>query len=106
MFLFFKFNEERMAKEPADKNKKVKRPTPLKRDEQNAKANARNRIVKSRVHTTIRSYEESLAKGDATASKEKLNAVYSVLDKALQKGVLKKNTTSRTKARLTARLSA
>lgn len=106
MFLFFKFNEERMAKESADKNKKVKRPTPLKRDEQNAKANARNRIVKSRVHTTIRSYEESLAKGDATASKEKLNAVYSVLDKALQKGVLKKNTTSRTKARLTARLSA
>lgn len=106
MFLFFKFNEERMAKETADKNKKVKRPTPLKRDEQNAKSNARNRAVKSRVLTTIRSYEESLTKGDATSSKEKLNDVYSVLDKALQKGVLKKNMVSRKKARLTARLSA
>ena len=49
-----------MAEQPAGKKKeeakgKVKRPTPLKRDLQNAKRNARNRMMKSRVRTAIRS---------------------------------------------------
>ena len=96
-----------MAKEPAGKKKeevkKVKRPTPLKRDEQSLKRNLRNRIVKTKVLTAIRSYDESLKKGDAEESKAKLSAAYSVLDKAAEKGVLKKNKTSRTKARLAAR---
>ncbi len=92
-----------MAKETADKNKKVKRPTPLKRDEQNEKRNERNRIMKSRVHTAVRGYEEALEKGDAASAKEKLNTAYSILDKAAQKGVLKTNTSSRTKARLAAK---
>lgn len=95
-----------MAKEPADKNKKVKRPTPLKRDEQSAKANARNRIMKSRIHSAVRAYEESLEKGDAAATKTKLNEAYSILDKASQKGVIKKNASSRKKARLAAKTSA
>lgn len=98
-----------MANQPADAKKaktgKVKRPTPLKRDMQAAKRNARNRAMKSRVHSAVRSYEEVLPKGDATLSKAHLDQVYSILDKAAQKGVLKKNTSSRTKARLAARLS-
>lgn len=106
MFLFFKFNEERMAKETDEKTKKVKRPTPLKRDEQNERRNARNRIVKSRIHSAVRAYKETLEKGDAELIKAKLNEAYSILDKAAQKGVLKKNTSSRTKARLAASASA
>lgn len=93
-----------MAKEPADKKqKKVKRPTPLKRDEQSLKRNLRNRIVKSRVATAIRSFDESLKSGNKDEAAAKLNEAYSVLDKAAQKGILKKNKSSRTKARLAAR---
>jgi small subunit ribosomal protein S20 len=98
-----------MAQEQAGQKKekekvKTKRPTPLKRDMQNAKRKARNRVVKSRVHTAIRNYEDALKSGEAAESKSRLNAAHSVLDKAAQKGVLKKNTVSRTKARLHARL--
>jgi small subunit ribosomal protein S20 len=98
-----------MAKQPADKNKaktaKVKRPTPLKRDEQSIKRNLRNRAMKSRINTAIRSFDETLKKGDSSATKLTLDTAYSVLDKAVQKGILKKNTGSRTKARLAARLA-
>lgn len=94
-----------MAKETADKNKKkVKRPTPLKRDMQNEKRRLLNRDLKSRVKTTLRSFEEALPKGDAANVKEKLNAVYSVLDKAVKKGIFKLNKASRTKSRLTAKV--
>lgn len=96
-----------MAKEPADKKNqkvaKVKRPTPLKRDEQNQKRNARNRAVKTRVHNVIRAFDEELKKGNTALTEAKLNEAYSVLDKAAQKGILKKNTASRKKARLAAR---
>ena len=94
-----------MAKEPAGakKDKKVKRPTPLKRDEQSLKRNLRNRMVKSRVSTAIRAYEEAIKGGNADESRVKLNEAYSVLDKAAQKGVFKQNKSNRTKARLAAR---
>lgn len=93
-----------MAKEQEDKKKaKIKRPTPLKRDDQNKKRNLRNRVMKSRVGTAIRSYKESLAKGDKEATKSLLNSAYSLLDKAAQKGILNKNTSSRTKSRLAAK---
>lgn len=98
-----------MAQAPAGQKKekekgKVKRPTPLKRDQQSAKRNARNRAMKSRVRSAIRNYEDALKSGESSESKSKLHAVHSVLDKAAQKGILKKNTVSRTKSRLHARL--
>lgn len=99
-----------MGKEQAGKEKektaKQKRPTPLKRDEQSAKRNQRNRMMKSRVLTAVRGYEEALKKGDKADSQTKLSEAHSMLDKAAQKGVLKKNTASRKKARLSARLAA
>lgn len=99
-----------MANQPAGAKKgktaKVKRPTPLKRDMQAAKRNLRNRTMKSRVRTAVRSFQETLQKKDMELSKAKLNDVYSILDKAAQKGAIKKNTSSRTKSRLAAHLSA
>lgn len=100
-----------MAKDQAGKKTeakpaKVKRSTALKRDDQNAKRNTRNRAMKSRVLTAQRHYEEALKSGDTAKAKELLSGVYSILDKAAQKGILKKNTSSRKKARLSARLSA
>lgn len=91
-----------MAKEPVKKAKE-KRPTPLKRDMQNEKKRLQNKAFKSSVRTSIRHFEDSVAKGDQAAIKESLNDVYSMMDKGVKRGVYKLNKASRTKARLTAR---
>lgn len=92
-----------MAKEEAKKVKKEKRPTPLKRDIQNEKRRLRNKAFKSSVRTTIREFEETLAKGDSASIKQSLDAVYSLMDKGIKRGVFKLNKASRTKSRLAAR---
>lgn len=92
-----------MAKDKAEEVKKVKRPTALKRDIQNEKRRLRNKAFKSQVRTAIRQFEEILSKGEPEAVKEKLNTVYSLMDKGVKKGVFKINKASRTKSRLTAR---
>lgn len=94
-----------MAKEQAPK-KKEKRPTALKRDLQNEKRRLINKSYKSRVRTSIRAFEESIAKGDAAVTTVKLNDAYSILDKCVQKGVFKLNKASRTKSRLAAKAVA
>ena len=43
---------------------------------------------------------EALTKGDANAAKEQYRSTVSILDKAVQKGVLHDNTASRYKSRL------
>lgn len=93
-----------MAKESAEKKiVKVKRPTPLKRDEQNLKRRTLNRELKSKVKTALRYFEEALPQGDAAVTKERLSSVFSILDKAVKKGVFKLNKASRTKSRLFAK---
>lgn len=89
-----------MAKEA---EKKVKRPTALKRDLQNEKRRLNNKIYKSRVRTAIRAFEDTLGKGDQEQTSEKLNTIYSILDKCVKVGVFKINKASRTKSRLAAR---
>lgn len=91
-----------MAKEAAEK-KKVKRPTAQKRDIQSKKRRLQNRAFKAQVRTAIRQFDESLPKGDAAEIKEKLNKVYSLMDKGVKHGTFKLNKASRTKARLAAR---
>lgn len=94
-----------MAKE-AVKKAKVKRPTPLKRDLQNEKRRLLNKSFKSTVRTAIRKFDESLSKGDAAQTQQELNAVYSMMDKGVKRGIFKLNKASRTKARLAARSAA
>lgn len=91
-----------MAKEKAEE-KKVKRPTALKRDMQAEKRRLRNRSFKSQIRTVVRHFEEVLPKGDDALISEKLKEVYSIMDKGVQKGILKLNKASRTKSRLAAR---
>lgn len=93
-----------MAKQ--EETKKVKRPTAQKRDLQNKKRRLNNKIYKSRVRTAIRSFQESLVKGDEALTKGKLDEVYSILDKCAKKGIFKLNKVSRTKSRLAARAVA
>lgn len=97
-----------MAKQEEKKvEKKTKRPTAQKRDLQNKKRRLDNKVYKSRVRTAIRSFEELVEKGDQTeATNQKLNEVYSILDKCAKKGIFKINKVSRTKSRLAARAVA
>ncbi len=71
-----------------------------------ARRTLRNRMVKSRMKTSIRRYEAALAEGDATLSAELLQKATSEIDKAAAKGVIHRNEASRRKARLAARLNA
>lgn len=91
-----------MAKEEA-KKAKVKRPTPLKRDMQAEKRRLRNKAFRSSVRTAIRQFDESLPKGDPSTVKQKLDAIYSLMDKGVKRGVYKQNKANRTKSRLAAR---
>jgi small subunit ribosomal protein S20 len=78
----------------------------LKRARQTAKRSSRNRANTSRLRTTLRDLRESLAKGEKQSAEQVFRQTVSGLDKAVQKGVLHKNTASRYKGRLNARLNA
>ncbi len=78
----------------------------LKRARQTAKRTGRNRANTSRLRTTLRDLREGLAKGEKKSAEEVFRQTVSGLDKAVQKGVLHKNTASRYKSRLNARLNA
>jgi small subunit ribosomal protein S20 len=78
----------------------------LKRARQTEKRTARNRANTSRLRTALRQLREALAKGDKAAAEQVFRQTVSALDKAVQKGVIHHNTSSRYKSRLSARLSA
>ena len=78
----------------------------LKRARQTEKKTATNRANKSRLRGSLRSLREAIAKGDKDSVRKAYSATVSVVDKGVQKGVLHKNTASRYKARLNARVKA
>ena len=78
----------------------------LKRARQTDKKTAQNRANKSRLRTALRSLREAIAKGDKEAAQKAYQSTASVVDKGVQKGALHKNTASRYKSRLNARLKA
>jgi small subunit ribosomal protein S20 len=76
----------------------------LKRARQTEKKTAVNRANRSRVRSSLRALREALAKGEVKAAAEQYRATVSALDKSVQKGIFHKNTVSRYKSRLNARL--
>jgi small subunit ribosomal protein S20 len=78
----------------------------LKRARQTEAKTAVNRANKSKLRGTLRSLREAIAKGDAKDLKAAYSSTVSVLDKSVQKGVIHKNTASRYKSRLNARVKA
>ncbi len=78
----------------------------LKRARQTETKTTRNRASKSRLRGALRSLKQAIAKGDKAAAQTAYRATVSVVDKGVQKGVLHKNTASRYKARLSARVKA
>jgi small subunit ribosomal protein S20 len=78
----------------------------LKRARQTEKRTDTNRANKSRLRLALRHFREAVAGGNAETAEQQYRTAVSVLDKATQKGVLHKNTASRYKSRLNARLKA
>ena len=70
-----------------------------KRMRQTRKLRATNRAVRSETRTARRRFNEVVASGDQAESAGNLKELYSLLDKAVKKGVLKANTVSRYKSR-------
>ncbi|HSX25486.1 MAG TPA: 30S ribosomal protein S20 [Chlamydiales bacterium] len=100
--------EEKAAeKKPAAKKKEegpVKRPSAQKRDLQSEKRRLRNRSYRATVLTSVRDLQNSISQKEAPeAIKTKLNAIYSLVDKGVKRGVFKPQKAARTKSRLTAR---
>jgi len=78
----------------------------LKRARQTVAKTANNRANKSKLRGTLRAMREAIAKGDAEGLRKIYSETASILDKSVQKGVLHKNTASRYKSRLNARVKA
>ena len=72
-----------------------------KRVRQTVKRNAINTSNKSRLRTQIKKLRTALAAGDKQASQDLLTPTISTIDKAVNKGILHRNTAARYKSRLT-----
>ena len=66
----------------------------------------RNQHNSSRLRTQVRKLKRALGSSDPAAAKDLLKPTISIVDRSVQKGVLKKNTASRIKSRLTRRVRA
>lgn len=82
------------------KDQKEKRPSAEKRNLQSKKRNLCNRVLKARVNSASRSLTEALAQKNASSIQEKLNEVYSLMDKGVKQGVFKISKANRLKSRL------
>lgn len=78
----------------------------VKRVKTSEKKRLRNASQKSALRTAIKSYETTVAGGNAEASKEALILAQKKLDKAVTKGLIHKNAANRKKSRLAKRLNA
>lgn len=66
----------------------------------------RNQAIKSRVKTFVKKVLAAVESNNVEEAKSALSLAYKELDKSVSKGVLKKNTASRTKSRLTLKVKA
>ncbi len=78
----------------------------LKRSRQTEKRTQVNRANKSQLRTALRDLREAIASGDRKATEGKFNDTVSVIDRAIQKGVIHENTAARYKSRLSTRVKA
>jgi small subunit ribosomal protein S20 len=72
----------------------------IKRNIQNNKRRLRNRSVKTRVKSVVKTVRLAEKQGDAETISGKLNAAQAVIDKAAKKGVIHPKTAARKISRL------
>lgn len=72
----------------------------------NKKRRLHNTMIKSRMRTAIRRFDEALVSGEPKQVQTSLNNAFSIIDKAAAKGVIHKNNAARKKARLSHKLKS
>ena len=72
------------------------------------RSSARKRVhnirTKAKLHDAVKEFKDHVAKGNTKEAETALPKAYQALDKSAKRGVIKKNTASRKKARLAASL--
>ncbi|MEZ5424391.1 MAG: 30S ribosomal protein S20 [Pyrinomonadaceae bacterium] len=77
-----------------------------KRVRQTTKRNAINRSNRSKLRTSIKKLRAAVAANDKAGAAELLTPTVSLIDKAVNKGIIHKNTAARYKSRLTKHANA
>ena len=78
----------------------------LKQGKQSETRRQRNHAVKSALRTQMKKVLAALEKKDAGVAKTQLSEAYKLIDRAVSKGVIHRNSGARKKARLAARVNA
>jgi small subunit ribosomal protein S20 len=78
----------------------------IKRIRQSEKRRVRNAAVRSTVRTSVKSARTAIEGAQRDQARETLLRTIQVLDKAVTKGVIHRNTAARRKSRLTRQLNA
>lgn len=78
----------------------------IKRNKTNAKAQERNKAVKSELKTAIRATRSAIAEGDKAQATASLAATSRKLDKAASKGVIHKNQAANRKSAIAQQVAA
>ena len=77
----------------------------LKANRQNIKRREHNRSLRAKLRTGLKGIRKSLDVKDVDGAKKALQTLQSLVDKMATKGIIHKNTASRYKSRLAAKLS-
>lgn len=78
----------------------------IKRNRQNLKKRARNRVYRGTARSMVKDARIALSSSDAEQAQKAVTAAVSALDKAAEKGVIHKNNAARRKSRLMKKLAA
>ena len=77
----------------------------LKANRQNIKRREHNRELRSKLRTGLKSIRKSLDDKNVEGAKTALKALQSLVDKMATKGIIHRNTASRYKSRISARVT-
>jgi small subunit ribosomal protein S20 len=77
----------------------------LKANRQNIKRREHNRALRAKLRTGLKGIRKSLDAKDVDGAKKALQTMQSLVDKMATKGIIHKNTASRYKSRLAAKIS-
>ena len=78
----------------------------LKRQRQNEKRRAYNKMYRTRARTFVKKARTTIASGEVDAAKEATRLAIQDLDKAASRGVIHRNNAARRKSRLMKQLAA
>jgi len=80
-------------------------PSALKRYRQSQQRRLVNQMNRQKLKTQMKKLRAAIGTGKAADAKTLLPATFSIIDRSVQKGVIKKNTARRYKSRLTKRVN-